>query len=159
DGRFLAGIHHSVWLWDVSTGKFLALRDNLQHPAAVAFSPDSKILAAGGGPILLWNVSTRQQLLHFAGELMNLGQPVIYSNGKTLAALSREEIRSTDPLVTKPGSVTTWAVATGKQLSALEKIAPCALFQDGARYTLKGTDGRIHIHDLTKKVPSRTLTG
>jgi WD40 repeat protein len=71
DGRHLAvGYDDGVRLWDTATGKLEQLIPTIDatlHPvAAVAFSRDSAILAAGlaDGNIRLWDASTRKQLPH-----------------------------------------------------------------------------------------------
>jgi WD40 repeat protein len=61
DGRLLATWDREgqkILLWDVRTGApIAALVPRGLWPPPFAFSPDSKLLASGGGPILLWDVS------------------------------------------------------------------------------------------------------
>jgi WD40 repeat protein len=67
DGRFLAGYGGagSTWIYSTVTGKRVAeYPANLSNVTAVAFSPDSRLLATGryDGTILLWKVPESDEL-------------------------------------------------------------------------------------------------
>lgn len=63
----------SVTLWDAHTEKQLAKWGHMGYDISVAFSPDSKILAAGGlNTVKLWDVKTHKLLAEFAASPNNL---------------------------------------------------------------------------------------
>jgi hypothetical protein len=90
DGRLLASSHWgTVRLWDLETG--LEQRILPGHGGwvwSVAFSPDGKMLAAGGdgGTVHLWEVSTGAQARVLKGKVGSVWSVAFSPDGKTLAA-------------------------------------------------------------------------
>jgi hypothetical protein len=81
DGRLLANVSNPgrgqpprIQLWDIGAGKNLSpiecgREERANNLAALAFSPDGKILASSfGGPIVLWEVATRREMGRFPNE-------------------------------------------------------------------------------------------
>src|SRR5262249_1385325 len=83
---------------------------------AVAFSPDGKTLASGGGiresrivtgEVKLWDVATGKEKANFKGKLDSMEAIAFSPDGKTLASLSRFS------------TVKLWDVVTAKELTTL----------------------------------------
>ena len=60
DGKRLAGVgQQEFWLWELPSGRVLCRRERLNLTSALAFSPDSRILAGGGsGCVRLFDAAT-----------------------------------------------------------------------------------------------------
>ena len=60
--QFAVGSNIGVWLYDVATGKEIAMFSGMCQ--SVAFSPDGRYLASGGGgfrePLKVWELATHQ---------------------------------------------------------------------------------------------------
>jgi RNA polymerase sigma factor (sigma-70 family) len=131
---------HTVRLWDVATGRPLHL---LRHPAPVRrvlLSPDDKWVISGGGDgaIRLWDTSTGKEVraMQLPERARGQAPQVIYNlaltrDGKKVVSLSMGTVNKT----VAPGySVTTWDLATGKQLNQREAAGDflSAISPDGA---------------------------
>ncbi len=132
DGRLLAlGGYRRVWLLDVGTGSVEAAR--LRRPArflpshtapsrlplallgptsgpvtSLAFSPDGRLLAAGGGAagqfgeIQLWDVAGRRLASTLRGHRDAVYSVAFSTDGRTLAAASYDRLVSLWPLAGGP---------------------------------------------------------
>jgi WD40 repeat protein len=141
DGRLLASIGRqegsgAVSVWDVATGKELQRPKHTSWGICAAFSPDSRLLAAGGmRDLILWDVATGNEV-----RRMRTGR--VYSaafspDGKTVAA------------ATQAGEITQWEVATGRLLPAsahpIANVTNLRFTDDGKR--LLGTADRLFAWD------------
>jgi WD40 repeat protein len=140
-----------VRLWDPATGR--ELRNFPGHSAALAFSPDGRLLASGGvTPVVL-----RDNGILITGEdLIGLRDT---TTGEELLRKGRvgDRVACTPDghlLVTaKAGEARFWEVATGEEvlrvpLPVLSVWAPT--FGPGARrLAVAGTDGTVHVWDLS----------
>src|ERR1043165_6961655 len=126
----LAGISRSsppgpdpIEVWDIKTGKLfrtLHLNSKQQHTAyGLAFSPDGKTLASGGGAsppvegdtaVHLWDLETGKVVKEFVGHQKWIKQIRFSDDGQWLAAAGTHETRI-------------WEVATGKPLPVLKCVA------------------------------------
>ncbi|MEO6082969.1 MAG: serine/threonine-protein kinase [Umezawaea sp.] len=117
DGKLLASADGGlgddgavVRLWDTETGKLAGTVKNPDGPGgasacAVAFSPDGKVLAAGGNrtgdaTTYLWNVADRTMIGPLDQSRSIMKSLVFHPDGKTVAGL------------THTGSIKVWDVAT-----------------------------------------------
>jgi uncharacterized protein (TIGR03067 family) len=107
----------NIRLWQADTGKELR-QFQLQGVAAVAASPDGKILAGAGsfdGTVFLWDVATGQEIRRLTAGPVNHsgGKAIIFSpDSKTLA------VSGPDP------SVRLWDVGTGNFLRTQRTVGP-----------------------------------
>jgi RNA polymerase sigma factor (sigma-70 family) len=122
DNRALAAALHSggARVWDLTTG-----REKMTIPCgsiyAVSFSPDSKLLATGGGDsgrvnprgdVKIWDAETgslRQNLVNHTGWIYTVA---FAPDGKTLASASHD------------GTVRLWDLAIGKERAVLPHGSP-----------------------------------
>ena len=112
DGRFLAGGHKQVSVWDASSGEELAPFPQVHNNFRVmAFSPDQQTLAAGSfnllghpepGEVKVWDVETRQELLTFREHTRNISDLAYSPDGRRIASASEDR------------SVKVWDVRTGR---------------------------------------------
>ncbi len=91
DGKTLAAgaDDGTIVLWDVTTGKQIRVLTDPSHDvSSVAFSPDGTLLASAIGDVIIWNVSSGQQVKTLPGRT---AYGVAFSpDGKTLAASSQD---------------------------------------------------------------------
>jgi WD40 repeat protein len=108
DGRMAASADHFATLvvWDVATGQPLVDQGHCKGgpPAAVAFSPDGRVVAlASATGIHLWDIESRKKLTDLRGQPSRANGLAFSPNGRFLAAAGSD------------GTVTIWtttAVAT-----------------------------------------------
>ncbi len=114
DGRAVAvsSVSHDVVVADAATGeKRLALKFSLGLPRCLAFSPDGKVLAAGGagsraertGAIVLWDAASGKELHTVRAHGPRVRCLAFSPDGKTLATGGSDQ------------TVRLWEVATGKE--------------------------------------------
>lgn len=156
DGRTLAiaGGKGRVELWDVATGK---RRRELTDPAAVRFgdpalavvrfSPDGRVIAAGGqeaNHVAVWDVASGRMI----------GRPIVTSppgGGAQAISFSPDSKRIAVPGAT--GTVGLWEVATGRRVGEPLVIGSAdveeAIFADGGRTLIVSDDsGSVSTIDL-----------
>jgi WD40 repeat protein len=83
----------TIKLWDVKTGKELAtLKGHTSYLLIIAFSPDGKTLASGGGEheIKLWDMETGKERATLKGHTGGVHSVVYSPDGKMLASASWE---------------------------------------------------------------------
>jgi WD40 repeat protein len=163
DGRLLATAtfrSNTIKLWETATNR--KLRDlsssGQSSPGiapAVAFSRDSRLVAASGGDnsVTVWDVMSGRELQRLAGG----------AQGSMMAAVGVYFVAfaSDNRLVTVSDAIRVWDVSSGRQLSTLESGMPTAsgigvgdggmtLSPDGTQLLLvsEGSDSEIKIVDL-----------
>ena len=91
-GSLLAvGRDDGVFLWDATTGKKIAkLEGHRSTVISVAFSPDAKILASGGGgsdnKIILWDITTTQEIATLSGHTDGVRSVAFSPDSNTLVS-------------------------------------------------------------------------
>ncbi len=119
DGSQVAGVseYGTVALWDAASFELItAFRAHMQGALGVAFSPDGRRLATGGGTdreaIKLWDLSTHRELLTLPGQ-GSLFLIVAFSpDGRWLAACSYE------------GVLHLWHAPSWAEIEAIEGTLP-----------------------------------
>jgi WD40 repeat protein len=121
DGKRLASAGHNgtVKVWDVEThAELLTIKGQKGDAAGLAFTPDGKLLAVGGGgfnkdtekawgELRVWDATAGKELLSVSWAENRVTNIAFAPDGKTLAACSSN------------GAVALWDVATGKKLGDL----------------------------------------
>jgi WD40 repeat protein len=132
DGKTLAlaTLHPSLQLWDVETGKLRRgiekkPKDGFAH--AVAFSPDSRIVAAGWwDQIVLYEVATGKVVADFQAKMQSVNGLAFTPDGKTLLSGTQDgKVRVWDVAEKKLRRTLTgrWGVGRGMALSSDGKTA------------------------------------
>jgi WD40 repeat protein len=174
DGRTLAstGEDGSIRVWEITTGNEVVTfqgRPSVDNTHAVAYSPDSKVLATGeGGDIRLWDLVTKAPLRTIErahGRSMTSlvfaeGGRLLVSGGFCYVDASKE---AGHPTVRGVSEIFVWEVATGKRLRELKDEKP-----DGACGIALSPDGKVlaaahrehlRLWDLAAARPIRDFAG
>ncbi len=87
-----------VWLYDTATGEAVTpmRRGNSFAARSVAFSPDGRTLASGGGILCLWDVATGEPKHTLHGNLESVRLVAFSPDGRTLAGVGGGSIRIWD---------------------------------------------------------------
>jgi WD40 repeat protein len=128
----------TVKLWDAKTRKLMHTLDaHMSLAWCVAFSPDSKYLAAGGNGVMVWSVDSGKEQRLFSGHKLLVTGVAFDPAGQCLASCSYD------------GTVRIWDLATGKAISSLFSgdalLHGLAFSKDGARLAVAGDDRRVRI--------------
>jgi WD40 repeat protein/tRNA A-37 threonylcarbamoyl transferase component Bud32 len=137
DGKSLAtsGGDRTVRIWDTVSGDEVTNLPCKSKVNGVAFSPDGKLLACAyeqaevgdylPGEVKIWDVKTRQRVLHLAGNLGRLFSVTFSPDGKRLAASGDLGVK-------------VWDASTGKEIHEFK--ASVARFQNrDVKFSLDGT--------------------
>jgi WD40 repeat protein len=148
-----------------------SIRVNKLGVTAVAFSPDGKTVASGGGDtsIRLWNVVTGKLQSTFEGQNAKVWSLAFSPDGKTLAA------GDDAPPGSIAGRIKLWDVATGKEKATLSghtnHVVSLAFSDDGKtlasasfrRVVPPGNKapvkGEVKLWDAATRKPLATLEG
>jgi eukaryotic-like serine/threonine-protein kinase len=148
DSRALAsgGQDQMVRVWDVSTGKavgpgweIVLPRGSLAPPHALAFSPDSQLLAVNNyGAIQVYELSTGQLRQKLPAHRFFIRFLAFLPDGKSLVSGNGGEMKF-------------WDLATGQEKTALARQGGRALSvsPDGSRLALGQEDGSVEVYHLS----------
>lgn len=147
----------NVSVWDVATGKRSATVAQEGWGAAVAFSPDGKLLATADSyeDVTLWDSETWRRVATYEGEKTSTWlQPVPVSFSPDGAVFALGSIR---------GTVNLWDVVSGSQIARLEghtyEIASIAFSPDGAMLASGSFDRTVRLWDVAARASVATLRG
>jgi WD40 repeat protein len=156
DGKTLATAMNWVQLWEMSSGRHIAqIKYDVAHVRALAFSPDSRLLAcslynqaAKKTELVLWEVDSAQLVCRFEIGQTTAFALVFSPGGKTLAAGGSD------------GAVRLCDVWTGKQRRSLRghKLPVVALaFAPGGAHLVSGSqDATALVWDVAGITAART---
>lgn len=158
DGKMLAsGSFQEIKLWEPQSGKLLRTITGLSdRVVTLDFSPDSKLLAAGGGPptedgeIRLFEVATGKVVLDIKSGHSDQVFGVCFSpDGKKLATCGADKF------------VKTWELPSGKFLKSFEghthHVMDVGWKGDGKTLASGGADNVVKIWDFEKGEQKRTV--
>jgi WD40 repeat protein len=116
DGSQVASVsmHGTVALWDPSSFQLIAaFRGHMEAAHGVAFSPDGRRLATGGGSsrdaVKLWDLSTHREFMTLSGQGSMFRFVAFSPDGRWLAACSSE------------GKLHLWRAPSWAEIEAAEK--------------------------------------
>ena len=158
--RLVVGSNIGVWLYDVATGKEITMFPGMCQ--SVAFSPDGRYLANGGGRFRehvpqVWEIATRQEVTRwdhlYAGRKLQFS-----SDGRTLISLDRRgsAINKLDVETGKRSGVTVIEGRSRDQLRRRSGPERYALTED--KIAVGSMDGTITLWDATTGEKQLTLT-
>jgi WD40 repeat protein len=136
---------HTITVWDVSTGRQLALSRALD---GVVFSPDGRLLAStdqvvgeSNQPAKVWDWQTGQEVFRLRGHSAGVACMAFSPDGRRLASVSGD------------ATVKLWDAQNGRDILTLRGhaglILHVAFSPDGGRLVSAGTDGTVRIWDAT----------
>jgi WD40 repeat protein/serine/threonine protein kinase len=139
------GSDGTVLLWNLATKGPVA---KFQHDSGVleaSFSPDGKLLAAGGTTglvrvVLVWEIATRQQVARLAGTRVQFSP-----DGTLLATNSGNALHLWD--------VTTWREVAAFEAGAYDgfELGALAFAPDGKILATGAADGTLRLWDVAQK--------
>ena len=148
DSRLVAVASHDITVWDVATGKRVAVlthpgdNDFSDTPNGVAFAANTALIAAPGndGNARVWNVATRKLVMTVRADDDYVWSVAFSPDGKRFATGGED------------GSVRVWELARGRQSALLRgHLAPvhsASFSPDGTRLLTASEDGTARIWEL-----------
>ena len=149
DGKFFAAATYHIDIYDAQTTKKVYTIDTVVWPNSLAFSPDSRLLVAGGsGGLYTWNVDGWGQVLSKpnAGDIACIA---FSFDGKTLATGIGYTVKLID-------------ITSGNELRTLpagSAVMAVAFSRDGKTLASGGSSGDIKLWDPQSGQELNTLTG
>ena len=154
DGTTLASAgRKGVSLWDVATGKKLALLELFFETDSVAFSPGGKTVAGAGlDGIALWDVASRTQILQLGhsdqpGQTLWIAALAFSPDGRTLAGGGDDGVQFWNLLTHQ---------STGT-LPRLKKVSSLAFSPNGEILAVGGDP--VGLWDMAHRTQIRTMPG
>lgn len=147
---------HAVKFWDATSGKpKLDFTGSAGHLTALAYSPDGRLVATGGGggdaTVRVWDVAAGKQVAHLRGEIFDITCVRFSPDGKQIVSADSS------------GVARLWDWATGREARALSDHKPwlhaVAFSPDGKRLATGDDAGVIRLWDIATGKVLATLAG
>ena len=157
--QFVVGSNIGVWLYDMATGKEIAMFPGMCQ--SVAFSPDGRYLANGGGrsrehSLKVWDTATRQEVSRLDG--LYAGRDLRFSSdSNTLIGLSRRGV-SINRLYVETGKRGVTAIEDRSLEQMHNRRGPESYALTDDKIAVGGRDGTITLWDATTGEKGKTLT-
>jgi WD40 repeat protein len=142
-----------VRLWNYSSGEYLNLAGHTDIVAAVAYSPEGRFLASGGGihSVRIWDTSNGKCLHILQGHSSEVWSVAYSPDGQTLASGSADQ------------TVKLWNAPTGRCLNTLTGhigwVWSVAFSLDGYLLASGGFDRTVRLWDVSNGQCLKTLEG
>ncbi|GLY97534.1 hypothetical protein [Actinoplanes sp. NBRC 103695] len=150
DGARVAAGGDRLQVWDIATGRTLALSDDSAFD--VAFLPDGRVVSVGDdGQVRVWDATTRKSTV-LPGPAGSTRSVAASSDGRHVAAAGRDStVRIWDVTGDAPATV-----LRGHEGGLVWRV----VFSPDGRYLASGgSDGKIIIRDVTGARPPVVLRG
>ena len=157
DGQTLVSASFgTIRIWNVRTGRLVRTLNSVHSKKSVktvAVSPDSSILASGGGDnnVILWDLKTGRRMRTIAAHKAAVNEIAFSRDGQTLASGSDDK------------TVRLWNVRTGSRLRTLSGHAggvnAIALSRDGKTLASGSQDKTVRLWNLGTGEVRRIITG
>jgi WD40 repeat protein len=142
-----------VRVWDLKRGKldrsFPAAGEGLIELCnAVAYSPDGKLLAAGGVDRLVhvWDAATGAKKYRLVGHQRAVGELAFSRDGRRLVSVTGKVGLSGE--VNKPCEIKVWDTATGTELFSRQSQQRILLNPDGEAFALLETERIARVYKV-----------
>jgi WD40 repeat protein len=152
DGKYFAlGDGDRVHLYDVDKRSILAQFGGVVDVYVVAFSPDSKLVAAGGGgtdrnDIHIWDVQRKTETILLRGNEWGVLSLAFAPDGKTLATVqARNPIRF-------------WDLAKQQEVAQIDRQASTLAYSPDGKWLASGEDGIISVWDPDSREEIRKIS-
>jgi WD40 repeat protein len=144
DGQILAAAGgHTVWLWEVASGKELRHITTETFITCMALAPTGKTLATAGTRTLsLWDVATGMELRRFEGhDYVTISALAFSPDGRTLATKGFD--RTARANKRHESTIRLWEAATGKELRRFGAALGPVISSVGVEALAFSPDGKL----------------
>jgi WD40 repeat protein len=147
DAHWLASASDDLSLWDVVSGKLIAVLPQASWVTAVAFSPSSPLVATGhdDGVVRVWDRTTRRVVSECGGHKGAISAVAFSADGQRLATAAERKV------------IRLWDLPSGLPRGTLEghtdRIPALAWHPDGRQLYSAGWDTTVRVWDVEKCAP------